>query len=162
MSDQDTSDTQTNERAAMRKSLARLLGNERVRFVLVGGVNTVLQFGLFALFDLGDRSIVRYLVSLYASYLVAIIVAFFLHRRFTFRAADSGNPIVDFFRFTSVYVVSLLINTALLPLLVETAHLSPLLAQAIVTVFTTLVSYFGHKYFSFRRGRGNDDPPPQA
>jgi putative flippase GtrA len=143
----------------MRKSLIRLLGDERVRFVLVGGINTVVQFGLFALFDQGDRSVVRYLASLYASYLVAIIIAFFLHRRFTFRAAGAGNPIVDFFRFASVYVVSLIINTALLPLLVETFGLSPLVAQALVTVFTTLISYFGHKYFSFRR-KSNAEPMP--
>jgi putative flippase GtrA len=135
----------------MRKWILALLRDERIRFVIVGGFNTVFQFGMFALFDQGDRSPIRYLGSLYASYAIAIIVAFFLHRRFTFRATKSGNAVVDFFRFASVYVVSLVINTALLPLLVESARLSPLVAQAIVTVITVLLSYFGHKYFSFRR-----------
>jgi putative flippase GtrA len=128
-----------------------LLRDERIRFMLVGGINTVIQFGLFALFDHGDRSPVRYLGSVYGSYTIAIVIAFFLHRRFTFRATGAGHPIVEFFRFASVYVVSLAINTAILPLLVEAAHLAPLLAQAIVTVITVLLSYFGHKYFSFRR-----------
>jgi putative flippase GtrA len=137
----------------MRNSPQALLRDERVRFVIVGGFNTVFQFGMFALFDQGDRSPVRYLASLYVSYAIAIVVAFFLHRRFTFRATEGGNAVVDFFRFASVYVVSLVINTALLPLLVETARLSPLVAQAIVTVITVLLSYFGHKYFSFRRRR---------
>jgi putative flippase GtrA len=29
--------------------------------------------------------------------------------------------------------------------------MSPLVAQALIVVVTTLTSYFGHKYFSFRR-----------
>lgn len=132
-------------------AIARLLRDERVRFVIVGGVNTIVQFGLFAIFDQGDRSPVRYLGSLYGSYAIAVVIAFFLHRRFTFRATGNGRPVIDFLRFASVYVVSLAINTALLPLLVEAAHLAPLVAQAIATVITVLLSYFGHKYFSFHR-----------
>jgi putative flippase GtrA len=33
-------------------TIKRLLGDERVRFVLVGGVNTVVGYGLFVLFVL--------------------------------------------------------------------------------------------------------------
>ena len=128
-----------------------LLADERVRFVLVGGVNTVLGYGLFALFwlTLGER--IGYLGSLYASYAVAIVAAFVLHRRFTFRVHGTGRVAVDFVRFAGVHVVSLVINTVALPLLVEAGGLYPLVAQAIVVVVTTLVSYFGHKLFSFRR-----------
>jgi putative flippase GtrA len=132
------------------RSLA-LLADERVRFVLVGGVNTLLGYGLFAAFWLSAGDGIGYLGSLYASYAVAIVAAFALHRRFTFRVHGTGSVIVDFLRFASVHVVSLVINTAALPLLVEAGGLYPLLAQAIVVVVTTLVSYFGHKLFSFRR-----------
>ena len=76
-----------------------------------------------------------------------------LHRRFTFCKHGAGNVVVDFVRFASVYVVSLAINTLILPLLVEVAGFDPLIAQAITVVVTTLVSYFGHKYFSFRRAK---------
>ncbi len=141
----------------MRDLAKRLLGDERVRFVIVGGVNTVLGYGLFALFDLTLGHTIGYLGSLYASYVIAIVVAFFLHRRFTFRAHESGNPFVDFARFSLVYVVALIVNTVALPLLVELVHLPPLIAQAIIVVVTTLVSYFGHKFFSFRRAAEKAD-----
>jgi putative flippase GtrA len=141
----------------MRKLALRLLGDERVRFVIIGGVNTVLGYGLFALFDLTLGKTIGYLGALYAAYVIAIVVAFFLHRRFTFRAHESGNPFVDFLRFSLVYVVSLLINTAALPLLVELARMPPLVAQAVIVVVTTLVSYFGHKFFSFRRAPEKSD-----
>jgi putative flippase GtrA len=136
----------------------RLLADERVRFVLVGGFNTVFGYALFVVFELTLGHFTSYLISLYASYFIAIIVAFFLHRHFTYRVTGTGNVMLDFFRFAGVYVVALLINTVALPLLVEVAHVPVLLAQALVVVVTTLVSYFGHKFFSFRRGARKSSP----
>jgi putative flippase GtrA len=135
----------------MARMLAQLLEDERVRFMIVGGINTVLGYGLFVVFQLTVGDTIGYLGSLYASYVVAILVAFVLHRRFTFRVSGTGNAAVDFLRFSSVHVVALVINTIALPVLVEHAGLDPLLAQALIVVVTTLVSYFGHKLFSFHR-----------
>lgn len=131
--------------------LRRMLDDERVRFLLVGGTNTVVGYGLFAVLELAIGRQVGYLVSLYISYALAVALAFVLHRRFTFRVTGSGSLVVDFLRFASVYVVTLAINTVALPLLVEVGGLTPLVAQAIVVVVTTVISYFGHKLFSFRR-----------
>lgn len=136
-------------------TIKRLLGDERVRFVLVGGFNTVLGYGLFVLFQLTIGHTIGYLGSLYASYVLAVISAFVLHRKFTFRV--QGNLVIDFLRFSSVYVVALLINTLALPLLVELGHLAPIVAQACIVVLTTLISYVGHKWFSFRRKPEGDD-----
>lgn len=135
----------------MTRWIRRLLAEEKVRFVLVGGTNTVVGYGLFVVFELTIGRSLGYLVSLYLSYLIAVALAFVLHRRFTFRVSGTGNALLDFVRFAGVYVVTLLINTAALPLLVELVGLVPVVAQAIVVVVTTVVSYFGHRFFSFRR-----------
>jgi putative flippase GtrA len=140
-------------RRTLRTVVVRLLSDERVRFLIVGGVNTVLGYALFALFDLTIGRWIGYIGSLYLSYVIAIGVAFVLHRRFTFRVGGTGNAVVDFLRFVSVYVVALAINTIALPILVEVVHIPPLPAQALVVILTTLLSYFGHKFFSFRRAR---------
>ena len=137
----------------MKRVIQRLLADERVRFLIVGGVNTVIGYGLFALLQLTVGDVIGYLGSLYISTAIAVLIAFVLHRRFTFRVSGSGSVLRDFLRFASVYAVSLAINTAILPVLVELAHLDPLVAQAITIVVTTLISYFGHKLFSFRRGQ---------
>ena len=131
--------------------LKRLINDQRVRFLMVGGFNTVFGYALFVLFELTFGKHVGYLVSLYLSYAIAIVVAFFLHRHFTYRVAGTGNIFLDFARFTSVYIVSLAINSVALPLLVEIGGLAPILAQVFVVGITTVVSYFGHKLFSFRR-----------
>ena len=133
--------------------LARLLKDERVRFLLIGGFNTVFGYALFVLFQFLWGDTAGYLVSLYVSYVISILVAFVLHRRFTFQVRGTANIWTDFVRFVGVYLVALAINTIALPLLVEVAGLDPLIAQAIVVVVTTVLSYVGHKFFSFRRAK---------
>ena len=147
-------------RVRAARAIRALLRDERVRFVIVGGINTALGYLLFVLFELTSGNRMGYLGSLYLSYALATIVAFILHRRFTFRAIESGRLLIDFLRFQSVYVVSLLVNTAALPLLVEVVGISPLVSQAIITVLTTLISYFGHKWFSFRRAKPRNPGVP--
>jgi putative flippase GtrA len=137
----------------------RLLSDERFRFLLVGGVNTVVGYGLFVVFELsiGKHIAVGYLVSLYLSWALASILAFFLHRRFTFRIAGRQHLVRDFFRFVGVSLVALAVNSVALPLLVEVAHLVPIFAQALIVVVTTTISYLGHKFFSFRRAPRVDE-----
>lgn len=131
--------------------IKRLLRDERIRFLLVGGFNTVFGYALFVVFELLIGRTLGYFVSLYAAYVVAVVVAFLLHRHFTYRVTGTGNVIIDLLRFASVSLVALAVNTVALPVLVELAGLQPIVAQAIIVVVTTLISYFGHKLFSFRR-----------
>ena len=142
-------------RRTPRTIIARLLADERVRFLIVGGFNTFFGYALFIIFELTLGELVGGwigdLVSLYASYAIATVVAFALHRHFTYRVTGTGNIVVDYLRFISVYIVTLLLNTIALPLLVEVAHLQAILAQGMFLVVSTLMSYFGHKLFSFRR-----------
>ena len=132
--------------------IRRLLADERARFLVIGGINTVVAYGLFAAFVTAFGG--RYLLSLLLSYLFATVLAFVLHRRFTFAVSGRASLTTDFLRFESVYVVMLAANAVLLPVLVELAGWPPLAAQAVIIVVTTIMSYLGHKYFSFRR------PPP--
>jgi putative flippase GtrA len=108
-------------------------------------------YALFVAFELAIGRVIGYLGSLYASYAIATLLAFYLHRRFTFRVSRSGRVLVDFLRFQSIYVVSLIVNTAALPLLVESLGMNALVAQGIIVIVTTAISYVGHKRFSFRR-----------
>jgi putative flippase GtrA len=131
--------------------IARLARDERVRFLLVGGINTALGFFTYTALVLWVFAAVPfgYILSVVVSYAISITVAFVLYRRFVFRV--TGHVVRDYVRFVSVYLVSIGINLALLPLFVEVLRMPPVLAQAIVLIITTLVSFFGHKSFSFRR-----------
>ena len=135
----------------MRALISRLYGDQRIRFLAVGGVNTVVGYALFVTFDtlLFRHILFGYLVSLVISYAIGICLAFFLYRRIVFRV--HGRVLGDLIRFVSVYAVSIGINIVALPLLVEIAHLPPFIAQAISLVVTTVVSFVGHKRVSFYR-----------
>jgi putative flippase GtrA len=131
--------------------VARLLANQKVRFLLVGGFNTVFGYAMFAGFYrllFADLPL-GYLLSLALSYAIAVTVAFFLYRRFVFPVV--GRLCRDFLAFLGVNAVAILVNFALLPVLVEILGVYPLVAQAVVVVCTTLISYFGHRSISFRR-----------
>ncbi|WP_233197435.1 GtrA family protein [Cryobacterium sp. N21] len=130
-------------------SFLRLLRDQRVRFLAVGATNTAVGYLVFSFFTLWVFADVYlgYLISLALSYVVGITLAFVLYRRFVVH----GHVLRDFARFVSVYLVAIGINAAALPLLVEVVLVPPLLAQLFILLVTTLLSFFGHKKFSFRR-----------
>jgi len=128
--------------------LLRVVRDQRVAFLLVGGVNTVVGFLCFAgfLLLLGQR---RYLAVLVSAHVVSVLIAFVLYRFVVFRVR--GHVLADLWRFETVYLSALAINLVLLPVLVEIAHLPVLLAQALIMLVTSLMSWVGHKNYSFRR-----------
>jgi putative flippase GtrA len=137
---------------AVRRGITTVANDQRFRFLVVGGINTLVGWSLFALFELlfGSRiGRFGYLVSLVLSYAIGICVAFVLHRRFVFKV--QGNTLVDFGRFVLTNLVGFGLNALILPLIVETTGLMPIIAQGLSAFIVAIVSYFGHKYFSFRR-----------
>jgi putative flippase GtrA len=134
--------------------LMRVARDQRVAFLIVGGVNTVIGFlsfmGFLAL--LGQQ---RYLVALVCSHVVAVLIAFVLYRFAVFKVR--GHLLRDLWRFETVYLAALAVNFVLLPLVVEVAHLPVLLAQALIVLVTSLMSWVGHKHFSFRRPASSKD-----
>lgn len=128
--------------------ILRLIRDQRIAFLAVGGVNTAIGFGWFVLFHsiFGSN---RYMLTLLCAHVCAVLCAFVLHRRLVFRV--HGHVWLDLARFELVNLSSLAINAILLPIAVSVMHLQVLPAQLVVTAFTVVISYTGHKMFSFRR-----------
>lgn len=129
-----------------------------VRYLLVGGFNTVFGYGVFALLNWTLRGLGNY-SYMYAAVLanfIAITVAFLGYKWFVFKTR--GNYLMEWIRCFGVYGTSMLIGLAGLPILV--ALLRPrlrnpgwasYLAAAIMTSITVIFSFFGHKNVSFRK-----------
>ena len=141
---------------AERGLLFRIIRDQRVAFLLVGAVNTGIGFVFFIIFDLTVgrwldaevNRVVGSLGTLACAHVLSVLCAFVLHRTFVFRVR--GHVWRDLARFEAVYLVAIIINALILPVLVE-AGLNRILAQFSILLVTTLISYFGHKNFSFRR-----------
>jgi putative flippase GtrA len=128
--------------------LMRLIKDQRVLFLLVGGINTGFSTGLFiclALYFPETPSAVLLTIS----WAVSLVSVFFVYRKLVFRV--TGRIFRDFFRFVLVNLSSLLINIVLLFLVSDMLGLPRIPAQIAITMISVAVSYFGHRYFSFRR-----------
>lgn len=120
-----------------------------VRFLLVGGFNTIFGYACFVGLQqtVGQRT--HYLVVLLIAHVLSVLLAFVLYRILVFRV--TGRILGDLWRFWSVYLVALAINLVALPLLVELGKLPVVLAQALVLVGTVCLSFVAHGRFSFHR-----------
>lgn len=127
--------------------------SEFLQFLLVGGLAAGINF----LSRIGFSELVSYRVAIVLAYLVGMLTAFILSKHYVFE--KSGRPlkdelrdftIVNIFAVIQVWLISVGLAEYLFPSIgfnffaEEIAHLIGLGVPAIT-------SYFGHKYFSFRK-----------
>jgi len=130
--------------------LFRLVRDQRVAFLIVGGMNTAIGAVWFVLFLwLFPHGPAGYLSALICAYLAAVLCAFVLYRRFVFRV--TGHVLRDLARFGLVNLSALGFNFATLPVLVEVLGWPVLLSQFAIAGVTVVYSWFAHRGFSFRR-----------
>ena len=102
-------------------------------------INAIVGFGIFfacsetvgRFVDHHFGKVAGSLVTLGIMYVLTVLFAFVLHRRFVFRVR--GHVLRDFVRYWSVYLTTLAMNAIALPVLVELS-LPRIEAQAIIVV----------------------------
>jgi putative flippase GtrA len=132
-----------------RGPLLAVVKNDKIAFLVVGAVNTAVGALWFIAFESTVGQVAGYMVSLLLAHVAAVLCAFVLYRTLVFRVR--GNVIRDLLRFEMVYLSALAVNVVVLPVLVEFGGLAPIPAQMLIVGVTAVMSYVGHKYFSFRR-----------
>jgi putative flippase GtrA len=137
--------------------LLRVVRDQRVAFIAVGAMNTIFGYLCFAAFLVTVGRRWHYLGALACAHVVSVLFAFVLYRFLVFRVR--GHVLADLWRFETVYLAALAVNFVLLPLLVELVHLPVLVAQALIVLVTALMSWMGHKNYSFRRSPSSEELP---
>lgn len=130
----------------MKKLIDKLFSYQGIRFLFVGGLNTVVGYGVYALLLFCN---VNYLVANTISTIIGIAHSYLWNRFFTFKSKDKA--LGEITKFVSVYFASYLIGMLTLYIFKSKLNISPYIAGLINLVITTLISYFGHKYISFRK-----------
>lgn len=120
-----------------------------LRYVLVGGWNTVFGMVIYAALYhwLGGR--VHYLVLMIPANVLAITNAYVCYKLFVFRT--QGDILREYFRCYIVYGGTMVAGAAVLWVLVEWFGMSPVAANCACTLVTTVVSYLAHRNFSFKQ-----------
>lgn len=136
---------------------ARIPGGQVLRYLIVGGCNTVFGYGVFAglTYLLSGRIPAAYMAASVIGWVASITFAYLGYKLFVFRT--KGNYLREYLRCFAVYGASALINLALLPVLVTALgfllarrEYAPYVAGALLTCGTVVFSFFGHQKFSFR------------
>lgn len=129
--------------------LLKVVKDQRIAFLMVGATNTLIGFLWFVFFQHFVGQHVGYMVTLICAHVASVLCAFWLYRLVVFRVR--GHVLRDLARFESVYLSALAVNALLLPLLVEIGGLPVIVSQLLIVTVTSMISWFGHKHFSFRR-----------
>lgn len=131
----------------------RIWADKRLRYLLVGGVNTAWGYGVSLLFYwlLAARTHII-VISLLGS-VAAITFSFATYKFLVFRTGIKGNIQREYLRCYVVYGASMLLGAVALWLLVDMLGMAFWLAQALVMILSVVSSYIGHSRYSFSRPR---------
>lgn len=120
---------------------------EKLRFLLVGGYNTVISYLLYALFLwIGDERYPQ--LSLFFSFILSSLNSYWTQKIFVF--VTSGNYMREYIRCLLSWGISYLLNVVWLYILVHIVLLNPYLAQLIAQILVVVNSYLMLKHFAFK------------
>lgn len=120
---------------------------EKIRFLLVGGFNTVVSYLMFAgfIFVLGEP---RYQLSLILAWILSSFISFSTQKIFVFQT--KGNWYREYVKCLLTWSIGYLINAGTLELFVKMLHLNVYIGQAVSILLTTVITYLLFKHFAFK------------
>ena len=129
---------------------------QKIRFLLVGGFNTVFAYVLLNIVNLlllmldlpySKEAIAN--AALVIQYVIGVNVSFITMRYYVFQS--HGAWIGEYFRAWSVYLLMFVINAPIITCLMKFLNWSLWLAQAVFLAIETVLTFVLHKYYSFRK-----------
>lgn len=88
------------------------------------------------------------MLALLISSVIGITHSFIWNKKWTFKS--KGEIRKEGIRFISVYGIAFLINLVILALFVEKLMFDPKIGQIFALGVVSIISFYGHKYWSFR------------
>lgn len=126
-----------------------LYANEKLRFLAVGGWNTLVGYLIFVLLHLTIEARWGVPATLVASYCMALPHSFLTQRLAVFHSRGRWLP--EFGRFVLSNSVIFGANLLLLPIASAMTGFNTALLQAAFLVLSTIASYLAHRHFTFPR-----------
>lgn len=117
---------------------------KQLRFLAVGGFNTLFSYVLFIALTL----VMSYEPALFLTYLISINLSIFTMRYYVFRG--TGNLRAQYGKAALTYLGMILANYAALRLMIDGLSWDAWLAQAAFTLLSTCIIYLLHQNINFR------------
>ncbi len=151
--------------------MTRALKNENerfLRFVLVGLLNTLVDFGLMNLFTQGLR--IQLVLAQAMSFSIAVACSYLLNRIWIYPEAIGGSIKAQFPKFVAINLLGLVVRSLLVPLvdqgITSWLRANPIIikdlpqsffsqnaALALVLPITILMNFFLNRTWTFRVGK---------
>jgi putative flippase GtrA len=126
----------------------KLLKLEFVKFFIVGGISTLIDWGSFFILSIAFGF--YYQLSLIISYTFGGLTNYFLNKIFTFH--DKSKKIaLQFTTFFSLAFFSLFVSMFIMYLLIDILFMHEMLSRMITTSIVFLLNYVMHKYITFNK-----------
>ena len=123
---------------------------KKLRFLIVGGVNTLVGLLVYPLLYLFLEPLGwGYIQVLLLAQVICITFSFICNKYFVFKT--KGNIHKEYAKFFLFYGLYLALNLLCLPLLVEKVGISPIISQTLFSVAIIVSSYFWHNFFTFKQ-----------
>lgn len=125
----------------IKSFLIKLWGNQLFRFLIVGGINTIFGYCVYAFLTFVE---LHYAVAVLLAQVSGVLFNFNTTGKIVFNNKKSGLLL----RFSSVYVVTYVVNVSLLTLFAQIDY-NMYFAGAILVLPIALLSFFLNKTFVF-------------
>ena len=128
---------------------------QKLRFVLVGGFNTVVAYGILYILHLlllklqlpiSDTLTAN--IALFLQYAISVNISFLTMRYYVFQSHGVWQK--EYVKALSVYLFTYLINAPIVSGLMICFDWPLELAQAVYLIFEIIITFLLHKYYSFR------------
>lgn len=128
--------------------MLRKIKDKRVRYLIIGGINTVVGFSVYPiLYILFCPEYLDYFTTLLVSQLICISVAYVNTKKLVFMTKGGwGSEIIKFTGFHGIIIAA---NLLLLPIMVDEFKINPILAQTAYSFLIVVSSYGWHSKFTF-------------
>lgn len=128
----------------------RLIEEARERlssFLLVGLLNTVIGYGLFAITFFLAGPFIGFVGAILVTHVLATSIGYFNLSKLTF--SDNRSRFA-WLKYQSFYVLPLITNLIVVPLLIELWQVNTYLAQGMFTLFYAAFAYVFHLVVTFQ------------
>jgi putative flippase GtrA len=121
---------------------------EKLRFLVVGGWNTVFSYGMLWVLDALLHARLHYTLILTINWVIGVTHNLFTFKLFVFRTR--GNWLTEYLRSYVVYAGTFVLNLAIVAVIMELWRPRLVIAQLPAIAVVTIISYVGHKYFTYK------------
>lgn len=125
---------------------------EKLRFLVVGGWNTLFSVAVLWVLDrlipYDPQSILQKELVLVASWVISVTQNFFTFKLLVFRT--KGNWLREYVKMYMIYAATFVVQSVLTQVISYAFELSVFWANLPTILVVTIMSYVGHKYFTFR------------